>query len=80
MSLLCIRKKDKQLTNDYRPITRLPLGGKMFENIVFEQLYDYRHITNHLTLNNQSEFRPCDSTTNQLLFLTNKIHECFEDS
>ena len=28
---------------------------------------------------NQSGFRPCDATTNQLLYLVNEIHEAFEN-
>ena len=34
---------------------------------------------NHLITKNQSGFRPGDSTTNQLLYLVNEIHEAFED-
>ena len=33
----------------------------------------------NLTTKNQSGFRPGDSTTNQLLYLTNEIHEAFEN-
>ena len=37
-------------------------------------------MTNHnLITNNQSGFRSGDSTTNQLLFLVNEIHEAFEN-
>ena len=35
--------------------------------------------TNNLITSNQSGFRPGDSTTNQLLYLVNEIHEAFED-
>ena len=34
---------------------------------------------NNLKTNNQSGFRPGDSTTNQLVYLTNEIHEAFEN-
>ena len=34
---------------------------------------------NNLLTVNQSGFRPGDSTTNQLLFLVNEIHEAFEN-
>ena len=71
------KKSNKQLVKNYRPISLLPLCGKIFEKIVFQQLYSYL-TTNGLITNNQSGFRPGDSTTNQLLFLTNEIHECFE--
>ena len=71
------KKNNKQSLNNYRPISLLPLCGKIFEKIVFEQLYSYLNNNDPIT-RNQSGFRPGDSTTNQLVFLTNEIHECFE--
>ena len=71
------KKNNKQSLNNYRSISLLPLCGKIFEKIVFEQLYSYLN-SNDLITSNQSGLRPGDSTTNQLVFLTNEIHECFE--
>ena len=72
------KKNDKQTVKNYRPISLLPLCGKLFEKIVFNSLY--KHLTkNGLLTSNQSGFRPCDSTTNQLLYLVSEIHESFED-
>ena len=48
------------------------------EKIIFKHLYSYLNLNNLIT-HNQSGFRPGDSTTNQLLFLVNEIHEAFED-
>ena len=46
--------------------------------MIFNNLYTY--LTNHnLITKNQSGFRSGDSTTNQLLFLVNEIHEAFEN-
>ena len=56
----------------------LPLCGKIFEKIVFDNLYKHLN-TNNLITKNQSGFRPGDSTTNQLLYLVNEIHEAFEN-
>ena len=50
----------------------------MFENIIFNNLYSYLG-ANNLVTKNQSGFRPGDSTTNQLLYLVNEIHQAFED-
>ena len=50
----------------------------MFEKVIFNSLYGYLNINNLLS-RNQSGFRPGDSTTNQLLFLVNEIHEAFEN-
>ena len=73
-----LKKGDKQLTKNYRPISLLPICGKMFEKIVFNHLYSYLNVNNLIT-KNQSGFRPGDSTTNQLLFLVNEIHQAFEN-
>ena len=72
------KKNDKQAVNNYRPISLLPLCGKILEKIIFNSLY--KHLTgNGLLTSNQSGFRPLDSTTNQLLFLLSEISESFED-
>ena len=72
------KKGDKQLIENYRPISLLPICGKCFEKIIFNNLYSYLNVNNLIT-NNQSGFRPGDSTTNQLVYLTNEIHEAFEN-
>ena len=72
------KKGDKQSIKNYRPISLLPICGKMFEKIIFNNLYHYLN-SNNLITRNQSGFRPGDSTTNQLLFLVDEIHQAFED-
>ena len=73
------KKNNKQLVQNYRPISLLPICGKIFEKLIFNCLYNYLN-TNQLITVNQSGFRPGDSTTNQLLFLINEIHESFENN
>ena len=72
------KKGDKQVTKNYRPISLLPICGKIFEKIIFNNLYPYLNANNLIT-KNQSGFRPGDSTTNQLLLLVDEIHWAFED-
>ena len=72
------KKEDKQLVENYRPISLLPILSKIFERIVFKNLYNHL-ISNDLISKNQSGFRPGDSCTNQLLFLINEIHKAFDD-
>ena len=72
------KKNDKQLVKIYRPISLLPICGKNFDKIVFNNLYTFLN-SNNLITKKQSGFRPGDSTTNQLLFLVNEIHEAFEN-
>ena len=73
------KKGDKQLIKNYRPISLLPICGKIFEKIIFNNLYAYLH-TNNLISKNQSGFRPGDSTTNQLLYLLDEIHQAFDST
>ena len=71
------KKGDKQLIKNYRPISLLPICSKILEKLIFNQLYTYLH-TNNLLTKNQSGFRPGDSTTNQLLYLIDEIHQAFD--
>ena len=48
------------------------------EKNIFNNLYSYLYANNLIT-KNQSGFRPGDSTTNQLLYLVNEIHQAFEN-
>ena len=50
----------------------------MFEKIIFNNLYSYL-TTNSLITKKQSGFRPGDSTTNQLLYFVNEMHQAFEN-
>ena len=72
------KKGDKQLIKNYRPISLLPICGKMFEKIIFNNFYSYL-TTNSLITKKQPGFRPGDSTTNQLLYFVNEIHQAFEN-
>ena len=64
---------------NYRPISLLPLCGKIFEKIIFNNLY--KHLTTHaLITKNQSGFRPGDSTTHQLIDLVDGIHQAFDST
>ena len=73
------KKGNKQLIKNYRPISLLPICGKILEKIIFNQLYNYLQ-TNNLITKNQSGFRPGDSTTNQLIYLIDEIHQAFDSA
>ena len=70
------KKNDKRLVNNYRPISPLPVFGKIFEKIIFNKIYNYLSKENLLNPN-QSGFRPSDSCMNQLLAITHEIFEAF---
>ena len=71
------KKGAENVVGNYRPISLLPICGKLLEKIIFNQLYFYLD-TNGLLTKNQSGFRLGDSTTNQLLYLNDEIHQAFD--
>ena len=71
------KKSDKQLLNNYRPISLLPIFGKIFEKIIFNRIYDFL-LKEELLNPNQSGFLPSDSCINQLLAITHEIFEAFD--
>ena len=72
------KKSDKQQISNYRPISLLPILAKVFEKIIFMNLYSYL-TANHLITQKQSGFRPGDSVINQLLSLINEVHAAFDN-
>ena len=72
------KKNDKQIISNYRPISLLPILAKVFERIIYKNLYNYL-ISHNLITKNQSGFRPGDSCSNQLLSLVHDIHKAFND-
>ena len=71
------KKESRQLKKNYRPISILPICGKIFEKLVFDVMYEFLNKNNLLTPK-QSGFRQGDSTINQLLSITNEIHKAFD--
>ena len=63
------KKDDKQLVNNYRPISLLPN--------IFSKIYNF--LLDEKLLNpNQSEFRLSDSCLNQLLAITHEVFQVFD--
>ena len=71
------KKNDKQLVENYRPISLLPIFGKIFEKIIFSRIYNFL-LEEDLLNPNQSGFRPSDTCINQLLAITHEIFEAFD--
>ena len=74
----CAQNEQSPGKNNYRPISLLPIFSKIFEKVLFEGLYTFLH-SNNLLSDNQSGFRPGDSTINQLLSITHDIYVSFEN-
>ena len=52
--------------------------SKIFERLIFNEMFEF-FIENNLTFQHQSGFKPSDSCINQLLSVTNEIHQSFDD-
>ena len=87
-NVITFHKKNEQLINNYQPVSLLPpIFGKVFEKIIFDNMY--RYLDEHNLLNpNQSRFRPKNSLVYQLIEITHfflyliviqllKLGECF---
>ena len=74
----CTQKSDKQSLKNYRPISLLPIFGKFFERIIYNNIFEYL-TTNKLISDNQSGFKPGDSCVNQLLSITHEIYHSLDN-
>ena len=71
------KKNEKNLKSNYRPISLLPIFGKMLEKLMYDSLYS--HLDSCDLLNpNQSGFCPGDSTVNQLISIIHTIFKAFD--
>ena len=67
------KKNDKQLVKNYRPISLLPMCGKIFDGIFFNSLFNFLN-KNDVISPAQSGFKPGESCINQLLSVTYEIY------
>ena len=63
----------KQNFKNYRPVSLLPIFGKAFERLIYNEMYSF-FIENYLISLNQSGFKQEDSCINQLLSITHDIY------
>ena len=62
---LIYKKYDKQLLENYRPVSTLPIFGKIFEKVIYVRLYSF--LTTNGTLHkSQFGFRKSHSTSHAL--------------
>ena len=70
-------KGDKGVVKNYRPVSLLPIFGKLFEKCIFDTIYGYFE-ENELFTCCQSGFRKGDSCVSQLLSITHEIMTGFD--
>ena len=63
---------------NYRPVSLLSICSKIFQIILFNELYKFSNESDLLS-SIQSCFGPCDSCINQLLSITHKIYQSFDN-
>ena len=73
------KKGDKQCIVNCRPVSLLPICGKIFERLIFNPVFEFLE-ENKLLSPNQSGFRPNDSCKNQLLSIVHSIYTDFDQS
>ena len=71
------KKNKKYYVNNYRPISLLPIFGKVLEKVIYNNLYKYFH-ENKLLTSKQSGFRSGDSCVSQLIAITHDIFQSFD--
>jgi len=72
------KKDDPLLTNNYRPISLLPIFSKIFEKIIYIRMYSFID-KNHLLYDRQFGFRNSHSTSHALISLIESIKNSLDD-
>ena len=74
-NIVSIHKKgDKQLIQNYRPVSLLSIYGKIFEKLIFNSSFKY--LENNSLLN-PHQFLICDSCTHHFLSIAYDIYKSF---
>ncbi len=66
------KKGDPQLFSNYRPVSTLPIFGKIFEKVIFNRLHSFLCAKN-VIYENQFGFRKNHSTSHAINYSVNKI-------
>ena len=72
------KKGNPQFQGNYRPISTLPLFGKIFEKIIYKRLYSYL-ITKNILYDKQFGFRKGHSTCHALNYSVNYVSEAVKN-
>ena len=79
MWFLFIKRLEKYIVNNYRPVLLLPVASKIFEEAIYNSLLNYIEHENVLNIN-QSSFHANGIFINQLISITHEIYCAFNCS
>ena len=72
------KKGGKQILKNYRPVSLLPICGKILKRLMFNEMLEF-FIENKLISTSQSGFKLGNSCINQLLSITYEIYSSFDE-
>ena len=75
--ILVHKGNSKQIINNYRPVSLLPICSKISEKLAFGSIYEFIDKNNFFN-SNQSRFRPNNSCIYQLIATTRNIFSAFD--
>ena len=68
-----------KIQKNYRPVSLIPIFGKIFQRLIFSEMFRFFLDNFFLISTNQFGFKPGDCCINQLLSITHEIHQSFDD-
>ena len=71
------KKGNKQIVNNYRPVSLLPIWSKILEKRIFDSIMRFSNESKLLS-DAQSGFRTSDSCEYQLLSIVHEIYKSFD--
>ena len=71
------KKDNSKLLENYRPVSTLPIFGKIFEKVIYERLYSFM-VSQNLMTSCQFGFRKGHSTSHALNYSINHIQEALK--
>ena len=71
------KKGNKQILNNYRPVSLLPTCDKHLEETIFDKIFQQLMENNLLNPNQSGFIMPGDSCINQLISVTHQIYDSF---
>ena len=67
-----VKKGDSRFLDNYRPVSTLPIFGKIYEKLIFKRVHSFLSV-NNIIYENQFGFRKNHSTSHAVNFAVNKV-------